>query len=146
MNISEKILAAASGRDQVKPGEIVEAKVDMAMINEYQDAIQQLQPVKPIQQKRKRVKKPMVKKPLTAEERTPEFTLATAQNQPLDLQSLGKAAALGQPVGAALGPVEQNIANAESKVRGGKPAAPPTLQTGKQEVGKVPIQQPVKLK
>jgi 3-isopropylmalate/(R)-2-methylmalate dehydratase large subunit len=34
MNISEKILAAASGRDQVKPGEIVEAKVDMAMINE----------------------------------------------------------------------------------------------------------------
>jgi len=34
MNISEKILAAASGRDYVKPGDIVDAKVDMAMINE----------------------------------------------------------------------------------------------------------------
>ena len=34
MNISEKILAAASGRDEVHPDEIVEAKVDMAMINE----------------------------------------------------------------------------------------------------------------
>jgi len=34
MNISEKILAAASGRDYVKPGDIVETKVDMAMINE----------------------------------------------------------------------------------------------------------------
>ncbi|MCS7120097.1 MAG: homoaconitase large subunit [Nitrososphaerota archaeon] len=34
MNISEKILAAASGKDQVKPGEIVEAKVDMAMVND----------------------------------------------------------------------------------------------------------------
>jgi 3-isopropylmalate/(R)-2-methylmalate dehydratase large subunit len=34
MNISEKILAAASGRDYVKPNDIVEAKVDMAMINE----------------------------------------------------------------------------------------------------------------
>lgn len=34
MNIAEKILAAASGRDQVSPGEIVEAKVDMAMVNE----------------------------------------------------------------------------------------------------------------
>jgi 3-isopropylmalate/(R)-2-methylmalate dehydratase large subunit len=34
MNISEKILAATSGRDYVKPGDIVETKVDMAMINE----------------------------------------------------------------------------------------------------------------
>ncbi len=34
MNISEKILAYASGRDEVKPGEIIEAKVDMSMINE----------------------------------------------------------------------------------------------------------------
>jgi len=34
MNIAEKILAASSGRDEVKPGEIVEAKVDMAMLNE----------------------------------------------------------------------------------------------------------------
>jgi len=34
MNISEKILAAASGRSEVSPGEIVEAKVDMAMVNE----------------------------------------------------------------------------------------------------------------
>lgn len=34
MNISEKILAASSGRDYVKPNDIVEAKVDMAMINE----------------------------------------------------------------------------------------------------------------
>jgi len=34
MNITEKILAASSERDVVKPGEIVEAKVDMAMINE----------------------------------------------------------------------------------------------------------------
>ena len=34
MNISEKILAMASGKDYVKPGEIVEAKVDMAMVNE----------------------------------------------------------------------------------------------------------------
>lgn len=34
MNISEKILAKASGKDEVCPGEIVEAKVDMAMINE----------------------------------------------------------------------------------------------------------------
>jgi len=34
MNIAEKILAAASGRSEVKPGEIVQAKVDMAMINE----------------------------------------------------------------------------------------------------------------
>ncbi len=34
MTISEKILAASSERDHVKPGEIVEAKVDMAMVNE----------------------------------------------------------------------------------------------------------------
>ncbi len=34
MNISEKILAAASDRDKVSPGEIVEARVDMAMANE----------------------------------------------------------------------------------------------------------------
>ncbi|MCD6470880.1 3-isopropylmalate dehydratase large subunit [Candidatus Bathyarchaeota archaeon] len=34
MNICEKILAAASGKDIVKPGDIVEAKVDMAMVNE----------------------------------------------------------------------------------------------------------------
>ena len=34
MNISEKILAIASGRDEVKPGEIVDARVDMAMVNE----------------------------------------------------------------------------------------------------------------
>jgi len=34
MNIAEKILALASGKDEVKPGEIIDAKVDMAMINE----------------------------------------------------------------------------------------------------------------
>lgn len=34
MTISEKILAYASGEEYVKPGDIVEAKVDMAMINE----------------------------------------------------------------------------------------------------------------
>jgi len=34
LNIAEKILAAASGREEVKPGEIVEAKVDRAMANE----------------------------------------------------------------------------------------------------------------
>lgn len=34
MNISEKILAVASGREYVKPGDIIEAKVNMAMINE----------------------------------------------------------------------------------------------------------------
>ena len=34
MNIAEKILARASGREEVKPGEIVQPKVDMAMVNE----------------------------------------------------------------------------------------------------------------
>jgi len=34
MNIAEKILAHASGREEVKPGEIVQPKVDMAMVNE----------------------------------------------------------------------------------------------------------------
>lgn len=34
MNISEKIVAAVSGRSEVSPGEIVEANVDMAMLNE----------------------------------------------------------------------------------------------------------------
>ncbi len=34
MNICEKILAAASSRREVRAGEIVEAKVDMAMVNE----------------------------------------------------------------------------------------------------------------
>jgi len=34
MNIAEKILAAASRRSEVRPGEIVQAKVDMAMANE----------------------------------------------------------------------------------------------------------------
>ncbi|MEM1566210.1 MAG: homoaconitase large subunit [Candidatus Bathyarchaeia archaeon] len=34
MNISEKILARASGRKEVSPGEIVEANVDMAMVND----------------------------------------------------------------------------------------------------------------
>ncbi|MBS7656731.1 MAG: homoaconitase large subunit [Candidatus Bathyarchaeia archaeon] len=34
MNIAEKILAFASGKDEVKPGEIIDAKVDMAMVNE----------------------------------------------------------------------------------------------------------------
>ena len=34
MNITEKILARASGKDKVKPGEIIEAAVDLAMIHE----------------------------------------------------------------------------------------------------------------
>ncbi|MEM3816395.1 MAG: 3-isopropylmalate dehydratase large subunit, partial [Candidatus Bathyarchaeia archaeon] len=34
MTISEKILAHASGKEYVRPGDIVDAKVDMAMINE----------------------------------------------------------------------------------------------------------------
>ena len=34
MNIAEKILAHASGREEVKPGEILQPKVDMAMVNE----------------------------------------------------------------------------------------------------------------
>jgi 3-isopropylmalate/(R)-2-methylmalate dehydratase large subunit len=34
MNIAEKILASASGKDEVKLGDIVDAKVDEAMINE----------------------------------------------------------------------------------------------------------------
>ena len=34
MNICEKILARASGKKEVSPGEIVEAKVNMAMVNE----------------------------------------------------------------------------------------------------------------
>jgi len=34
MNISEKILAVAAGKQEVRPGEIVEAKVDMAMAND----------------------------------------------------------------------------------------------------------------
>ena len=34
MNIAEKILARASGREEVKPGEILQPKVDMAMVNE----------------------------------------------------------------------------------------------------------------
>ena len=34
MNIAERILASASGREEVKPGDIVEAKVDVAMVNE----------------------------------------------------------------------------------------------------------------
>jgi 3-isopropylmalate/(R)-2-methylmalate dehydratase large subunit len=34
MNVTEKILAKASGRKEVSPGEIVEAKVDVAMVND----------------------------------------------------------------------------------------------------------------
>ena len=34
MNIAEKILASASGKDEVKPGEIIDAKVDVAMVND----------------------------------------------------------------------------------------------------------------
>jgi len=34
MNLAEKILARASGRDEVKPGEIVQSRVDTAMANE----------------------------------------------------------------------------------------------------------------
>ncbi len=34
MNITEKILAKASGKNEVKPGEIVDAKVDMVMVND----------------------------------------------------------------------------------------------------------------
>jgi 3-isopropylmalate/(R)-2-methylmalate dehydratase large subunit len=34
MNIAEKILARASGKDEVKPGEIVEANVDVAMVHD----------------------------------------------------------------------------------------------------------------
>jgi len=34
VNIAEKILARASGKEEVKPGEIVQPKVDMAMANE----------------------------------------------------------------------------------------------------------------
>ena len=34
MNITEKILARASGKDKVKPGEIIEADVDVALIHE----------------------------------------------------------------------------------------------------------------
>jgi 3-isopropylmalate/(R)-2-methylmalate dehydratase large subunit len=34
MNIAEKILASASGKDEVKPGEIIDAKVSVAMIND----------------------------------------------------------------------------------------------------------------
>jgi len=35
MSISEKILARASGKDKVIPGEIVDAKVDMVMVHDY---------------------------------------------------------------------------------------------------------------
>ena len=34
MNITEKILARASGKDKVNAGEIVDAKVDMIMVND----------------------------------------------------------------------------------------------------------------
>jgi 3-isopropylmalate/(R)-2-methylmalate dehydratase large subunit len=34
VNLAEKVLARASSREEVKPGEIVQAKVDMAMVNE----------------------------------------------------------------------------------------------------------------
>ena len=34
MNIAEKILARASGREEVEPGEIVEAEIDAAMVND----------------------------------------------------------------------------------------------------------------
>jgi len=34
MNITEKILASASGKKEVTPGEIVEAKIDMAMVHD----------------------------------------------------------------------------------------------------------------
>lgn len=34
MTISEKILASHSGRERVEPGEIVNAKVDLAMVHE----------------------------------------------------------------------------------------------------------------
>ena len=34
MNITEKILAKASEKKEVSPGEIVEAKVDIAMVND----------------------------------------------------------------------------------------------------------------
>ncbi|MGD8544369.1 MAG: 3-isopropylmalate dehydratase large subunit, partial [Candidatus Bathyarchaeota archaeon] len=34
MNITEKILAKASGKKEVSPGEIVNAKVDMAMVHD----------------------------------------------------------------------------------------------------------------
>ncbi len=34
MNIAEKILASSSGKDEVKPSDIIDAKVDKAMINE----------------------------------------------------------------------------------------------------------------
>jgi len=34
MNIAEKILARASGREEVSPGEIVEAKIDVAMVHD----------------------------------------------------------------------------------------------------------------
>ena len=34
MNISEKILARASGKDKVSPGEIVDARVDMVMVHD----------------------------------------------------------------------------------------------------------------
>ncbi|MEM3381538.1 MAG: 3-isopropylmalate dehydratase large subunit, partial [Candidatus Bathyarchaeia archaeon] len=34
MNIFEKILARASGKKEVTPGEIVEANIDMAMIHD----------------------------------------------------------------------------------------------------------------
>ena len=39
MNIAERILAGASGREEVKPGEIVQAKVDMAMVNDITGAL-----------------------------------------------------------------------------------------------------------
>jgi len=34
MNVTEKILTKASGKKEVSPGEIVEAKVDVAMVND----------------------------------------------------------------------------------------------------------------
>jgi len=34
MNIAEKILARASGRKEVSPEEIVEARIDVAMVND----------------------------------------------------------------------------------------------------------------
>ena len=63
---------------------------DMSIINEYQDAISQIKPVHPVQ-KRKRVKLPMIKQPLTAEERTPEFqTTNQALPQPSELSKVAK--------------------------------------------------------
>ena len=112
--------------------EDMQAMETTGLMNEYRDAIHKIKPAKK--------DKPVVRAPITAEEKTPEYQVGAAK----------------MAEWAKLSGVVDNINKAKAKVQGAplpatppavpiRPVSPPALNAGGQQAGVVPAPKPVKL-